>query len=81
VAAQRRARERAEERLEATAHDIEAVSDSSHATRLLVDSQRACRDRGGGWLTSSWGRTASRWIGASGGVEGCDDGDIWLRSE
>jgi hypothetical protein len=38
-------RKRAEERLKATAHDIKALRDSSHATRPLVDSQRGCRDR------------------------------------
>jgi hypothetical protein len=49
VAAHRRARERAEKRLEATAHAVRlsgAMMDSSHAMRLLVDGQRRCSDRG-----------------------------------
>jgi hypothetical protein len=60
VAARRRARERAEERLEAMAHDIEALRDSSHGVRLPVDSRRGCRGLGSGWLTSSGSWTAGR---------------------
>jgi hypothetical protein len=46
VGIQRRPSERAEERLEARAHGMEALRDSSHATRLLVDSQGRCRAPG-----------------------------------
>jgi chromosome segregation ATPase len=60
VAARRRAGERVEERLKAMAQHIEALRDSSHATRLLVDHQRDVEIWGSRWLTSSWSWTARR---------------------